>query len=130
MATSLQIPPHEVQRRLALDNPWWKAGHGIDPEEESWPRRAYFRQFSRLVREAAAAGTMNLSAVVAKTTEIVVQQTIDIPRIAVVPRRAIAASTCSAWTSRPGWWWSRSSGLRTAATWSCKPSVMPQWSPA
>jgi uncharacterized protein len=53
MATSLQIPPHEVQRRLALDNPWWKAGHGIDPEEESWPRRAYFRQFSRLVREAA-----------------------------------------------------------------------------
>ena len=53
MATSLQIPPHEVQRRLALDNPWWKAGHGIDPEEESWPRRAYFSQFSRLVREAA-----------------------------------------------------------------------------
>lgn len=53
MATSLQIPPHEVQRRLALDNPWWKAGHGIDPEEESWPRRAYFGQFSRLVRETA-----------------------------------------------------------------------------
>jgi type III restriction enzyme len=32
-----------------------------------------------------AAGALNLSAVVAKTTEIVVQQTIDIPRIAVVP---------------------------------------------
>ena len=30
MATNLQIPPHEVQRRLALDNPWWKAGQGID----------------------------------------------------------------------------------------------------
>jgi predicted AAA+ superfamily ATPase len=51
MATNLQIPPHEVQRRLALDNPWWKAGQGIDPEEAQWPRRAYFAQFSRLVRE-------------------------------------------------------------------------------
>lgn len=51
MATSLQIPPHEVQRRLALDNPWWKAGQGIDAEEAYWPRRAYFSQFSRLVRE-------------------------------------------------------------------------------
>jgi predicted AAA+ superfamily ATPase len=50
MATQLQIPPHEVQRRLATDNPWWRAGHGIDPEEQAWPRRAYFRQFSRLVR--------------------------------------------------------------------------------
>ena len=53
MATSLQIPPHEVQRRLGLDNPWWKSGHSIDPEEASWPRRAYFSQFSRLAREAA-----------------------------------------------------------------------------
>lgn len=52
MATNLQIPPHEVQRRLALDNPWWKAGQGIDPEESGWPRRAYFAQFSRLVLEA------------------------------------------------------------------------------
>jgi uncharacterized protein len=51
MATNLQIPPHEVQRRLALDNPWWKAGQGIDAEEAQWPRRAYFAQFSRLVRE-------------------------------------------------------------------------------
>jgi hypothetical protein len=40
MATNLQIPPHEVQRRLALDNPWWKAGQGIDAEEAQWPRRA------------------------------------------------------------------------------------------
>jgi len=52
MATDLQIPPHEVQRRLALDNPWWKAGQGIDAEEEGWPRRAYFAQFSRLAQEA------------------------------------------------------------------------------
>lgn len=50
MATQLQIPPHEVQRRLATDNPWWRAGQGIDPEEQAWPRRAYFRQFARLVR--------------------------------------------------------------------------------
>lgn len=52
MATDLQIPTHEVQRRLALDNPWWKAGQGIDAEEDQWPRRAYFAQFSRLVLDA------------------------------------------------------------------------------
>lgn len=51
MLTNLQIPLHEVQRRLALDNPWWKAGQGIDGEEAPWPRRAYFAQFSRLVLE-------------------------------------------------------------------------------
>lgn len=50
MATQLQIPPHEVQRRLATDNPWWRAGNGIDTEEQAWPRRAYFSQFARLVR--------------------------------------------------------------------------------
>jgi predicted AAA+ superfamily ATPase len=53
MATSLQIPLHEVQRRLALDNPWWRAGQGIDPDEEAWQRRAYFPQFARLVGELA-----------------------------------------------------------------------------
>lgn len=52
MATSLQIPQHEVQRRLAMDNPWWRAGQGIDPEEAAWPRRAYFAQFSDLVLES------------------------------------------------------------------------------
>lgn len=45
MATGLQIPHHEVQRRLATDNPWWQAGRGIDPQENDWPRRAYFPQF-------------------------------------------------------------------------------------
>lgn len=49
MATNLQIPPHEVQRRLNTDNPWWRSGEGIDPEEAAWPRRAYFAQFSKLV---------------------------------------------------------------------------------
>jgi len=53
MATDLQIPPHEVQRRLALDNPWWRAGQSIDAEEEGWPRRAYFAQFSRLALQAS-----------------------------------------------------------------------------
>ena len=33
MTTTLEIPPQEVQRRLGVDNPWWKAGSGIDPEE-------------------------------------------------------------------------------------------------
>ena len=53
MATDLQIPLHEVQRRLALDNPWWRAGEGIDPQEAAWPRRAYFGQFERLARETS-----------------------------------------------------------------------------
>lgn len=52
MVTKLQIPPHDVQRRLNIDNPWWKAGQGIDAEEAGWPRRAYFAQFSSLVRNA------------------------------------------------------------------------------
>lgn len=49
MVTSLQIPPHEVQRRLTLDNPWWRSGQGVDDQEAQWPRRAYFHQFSDLV---------------------------------------------------------------------------------
>ncbi len=53
MPGSLQIPSHQVQRRLALDNPWWQAGHGIDPEEVAWPRRAYFAQFARLARDTS-----------------------------------------------------------------------------
>lgn len=51
MKTKLEIPLHEVQRRLVTDNPWWRAGQGIDAEEVAWPRRAYFPQFSRLVLE-------------------------------------------------------------------------------
>ena len=41
----------EVRRRLALDNPWWRAGSGIDSEEAEWPRRAYFPHFQRLAGE-------------------------------------------------------------------------------
>lgn len=52
MPTSLQIPPHEVQRRLALDNPWWRSGQGIDAEEAAWQRRAYFGQFSALALDS------------------------------------------------------------------------------
>lgn len=52
MTTDLQIPLYEVQRRLNTDNPWWRAGEGIDPDEAAWPRRAYFAQFSALVMRA------------------------------------------------------------------------------
>jgi predicted AAA+ superfamily ATPase len=51
MISSIEIPYHEVQRRLAMDNPWWQAGQGIDQEERSWPRRGYFDQFSRLAAD-------------------------------------------------------------------------------
>lgn len=48
---AFEIPLHEVQRRLALENPWWAAGNGIDPERRQWPRRTYFQPFRKLVRE-------------------------------------------------------------------------------
>lgn len=51
MPSKLEIPLQEVQRRLSLDNPWWRAGGGIDPEEARWPRRAYFPPFCRLALE-------------------------------------------------------------------------------
>lgn len=51
MASKLEIPIQEVQRRLSLDNPWWRSGGGIDPEESAWPRRAYFSPFCRLALE-------------------------------------------------------------------------------
>lgn len=48
-----EIPLREVQKRMALENPWWVAGAGIDPERRGWPQRAYFGPFVRLVREVA-----------------------------------------------------------------------------
>jgi predicted AAA+ superfamily ATPase len=60
MTSDLQIPSHEVQRRLALDNPWWRSGQGIDDEEANWPRRAYFAQFSRLATQARVKRAMVL----------------------------------------------------------------------
>lgn len=49
--TSLSIPLQEIQRRLALDNPWWQAGRGIETEEATWPRRSYFGPFVRLASD-------------------------------------------------------------------------------
>lgn len=51
MASKLEIPMQEVQRRLGVDNPWWRAGGSIDREEANWPRRAYFPHFCRLALE-------------------------------------------------------------------------------
>lgn len=48
MASQLDIPIQEVQRRLGADNPWWRAGAGIDQVEAGWPRRAYFPHFCQL----------------------------------------------------------------------------------
>lgn len=50
MAKPFEIPLADVQKRLALDNPWWLAGGGIDAERRGWPRRAYFTPFMELVR--------------------------------------------------------------------------------
>ena len=48
MDINLNIPLGEVQRRLSLDNPWWRAGEGIDAREADWTPRAYFRKFAKL----------------------------------------------------------------------------------
>lgn len=50
MAKPFEIPLADVQKRLALDNPWWLAGGSVDPERRNWPRRAYFAPFLQLVR--------------------------------------------------------------------------------
>ena len=48
-----EIPLREVQKRMALENPWWVAGAGIDSERREWPRRAYFGPFLKLLQEVA-----------------------------------------------------------------------------
>jgi predicted AAA+ superfamily ATPase len=37
-----------------LDNPWWQAGSGIDPDYRQFPRRAYLGPFLRLIRQSSA----------------------------------------------------------------------------
>lgn len=51
MAKPFEIPLADVQKRLALDNPWWLAGGTVDAERRDWPRRAYFSPFMQLVGE-------------------------------------------------------------------------------
>ncbi len=53
MATRLEIPSQDVRRRLSTDNPWWRGGQGIDAEESSWQRRAYFPQFASLAMDTS-----------------------------------------------------------------------------
>jgi hypothetical protein len=36
-----------------MDDPWRQVGRGVDDEERSWPRRAYFRQFVALAEDRA-----------------------------------------------------------------------------
>lgn len=48
----LHVSEKEIERRLRLDNPWWEAGAGIDPEFRDFPRRAYLGAFSRMVSQA------------------------------------------------------------------------------
>ncbi|MBK9614225.1 MAG: ATP-binding protein [Uliginosibacterium sp.] len=50
---AFEIPLPEVQKRLALENPWWIAGSGVDAERRAWPRRAYFAPFFRLIKETS-----------------------------------------------------------------------------
>jgi uncharacterized protein len=46
----LAIPLPAVQEYLADTNPWWVAGKGIDVDMRSWPKRAYFRAFTGLIK--------------------------------------------------------------------------------
>lgn len=48
---TLQLPEAEVRQRLRLDNPWWEVPTLDDDPLASFPKRDYFEQFARLVRE-------------------------------------------------------------------------------
>jgi len=45
----LKLSEKQIESRLRLDNPWWQAGAGIDPDYQAFPRRAYLTDFTRLV---------------------------------------------------------------------------------
>jgi predicted AAA+ superfamily ATPase len=45
----LQVSEKEIENRLRLDNPWWQSGMGIEVDYQTFPRRAYLRDFSGLV---------------------------------------------------------------------------------
>ena len=47
----LQVSDQEIANRLREENPWWVAGAGIDRDYAAYPRRAYLRPFSRMVRQ-------------------------------------------------------------------------------
>lgn len=47
----LQVSENELKNRLLFDNPWWEKGGSINPEVDSWPRRAYFDSFVKLVSD-------------------------------------------------------------------------------
>lgn len=49
----LQVTEKEIESRLRLDNPWWQAGHGIEPDYRQFPRRAYLGDFARLIQQDA-----------------------------------------------------------------------------
>ncbi len=48
----LQVSEKQIENRLRLDNPWWQAGSGIEPDYQAFPHRAYLVDFARLVRQA------------------------------------------------------------------------------
>jgi uncharacterized protein len=43
------IPPSEIKRRLALDNPWWADDAGHVREMSRFPRRAHFARLCQIV---------------------------------------------------------------------------------
>ena len=46
----LQVSDQEINSRLREENPWWIDGAGIDRDFAAFPRRAYLRPFTRLLR--------------------------------------------------------------------------------
>lgn len=51
MKQSLAIPAPVIRQYMADTNPWWSPAEGIDPETQAWPKRAYYPNFLRLVRD-------------------------------------------------------------------------------
>ena len=47
----LRVSEKQIESRLRLDNPWWQAGAGIDPDYQAFPRRAYLSDFTHLASQ-------------------------------------------------------------------------------
>lgn len=46
----LEVTETEIKKRLAFDNPWWESG-SVDDRYRTWPKRAYFDGFLKLVKQ-------------------------------------------------------------------------------
>ncbi len=47
-----QVTESEIENRLREDNPWWRAGQGVDALIAGYPRRSYVPGFVSLIADS------------------------------------------------------------------------------